>query len=156
MAVEMSREIIDIMNNPESLKILATVNEQNVPHAVVKQTIRIAENSEIEYLELLESSTTYKNFVHSLWFHHPVAITVKGPGNTSFQIQGQPKKVIISGPVFEQNYVAIRQKLGDVDLAAVCIIEPISVADQTFAVRFADQEKSRPFFKHLDRLAKPV
>ncbi len=154
MAVKLEKDIIELVNSPETLKILATVDENNVPHAAFKGSLHVNEEGNLEFLELLESSTTYRNFTRSLWYEGKVAVTFKGADNRSFQIKGRPEKIVISGPVFEKNYIRLRERRGDVELAAVCIIKPEEVSGWPAVNRFAEQESKRPFFKHLDRLAK--
>jgi hypothetical protein len=63
-------------------------------------------------------------------------------------------KTHITGPLYQKQYSELRQKHGDVDLAAVWIIEPLEVIDENFAVLKVEQERNRPFLKHLDRLAR--
>ncbi|MBN7773976.1 hypothetical protein [Clostridium aminobutyricum] len=154
MAVTLTKEISDLINDPNSIKIVSTVDREGVPHTVIKQSLYVAEDGRIKYLELLESSHTYKNFTSSLWYSHKVSVSVLGGNKFSYQIKGIPAKILISGPEFESNYKRIREKLGDVDLAAICVIEPVEVTDETFSVRYAEQENTRPYFKHLDRLSK--
>jgi hypothetical protein len=50
--------------------------------------------------------------------------------------------------------VSVRERLGDVDLATVWIIEPEEVTDQSFSARRREEEALHPTFTHLDRLAK--
>lgn len=156
MAVQLSREIIDIIEDRESAKVLATVDEKGAPHVVVKQSLHVGTDGNLHYLELLESSRTNKNLVRSIWFDRPVAISVHGKNGRSFQIKGKPVRTHITGPVFQKHYEEIRQRLGDVDLAAVWVIEPHEVVDETFWTRHAQEEAAHPFFRHLDRLAKPL
>lgn len=155
MALQLSQELIDLIEDPATRKVLATVDEDGIPHVVVKQSLHVGGDGRLHYLELLESSRTNRNLVRSLWFDRPVAIAVQGSDGRSFQIKGIPVKTHITGPLFQQHYVAVRQRLGDVDLAAVWVIEPQEVIDETFAIRQAREEAARPFFRHLDRLAKP-
>lgn len=154
MTLQLLREVTELLNDEESVKVLSTVGEDGFPHAVVKQSIQINEDGLIEYLELLESSQSYKNFTRSLWFNGRVSVTVKGNGGLSYQIKGRPLRIAVCGPVFEKHYTSIREKLGDVDLAAVCVIDPEEVLEQSYRVRLHEQETDRPIFKHLDRLAK--
>ncbi len=154
MATNLSKEIIDLFTDSGSTKILATLDGDGVPHAVVKQSLQISEDGNLLYLELLESSRTNRNLVRSIWFDQKVSIAVTGKGGESYQIKGKPVKTHITGPVFQQHYTAVRERLGDVDLAAVWVIEPEEVIDESFATRRAEEERKHPFFMHLDRLAK--
>jgi len=134
--------------------VLATLDADGFPHAVVKQSLQPGEDGAIIYLELLESSRTNKNLVRSLWFNQKVAISLKGKDGRSYQIKGAPVKAHITGPLFQEHYTAVREKLGDVDLAAVWVIEPEEIIDETFGTRKAEEEAAHPFFSHLDRLAR--
>ena len=154
MAVQLSDDIIELFADGETTKVLATLDADGFPHAVVKQSLQPAEDGLIIYLELLESSRTNKNLVRSLWFDQRVAIALRGKDGRSWQVKGKPVKTHITGPLFQKHYSAVREKLGDVDLAAVWVIEPEEVIEESFAVRKAEEERKHPFFTHLDRLAK--
>lgn len=156
MAAQLSKEVVELIENRETAKVLATLDEQGFPHVVVKQSIQVGADGNLHYLELLESSRTNRNLVRSIWFDRPVAVAVQGKNGRSFQIKGKPIKAHITGPLFQQHYAAVRQRLGDVDLAAVWVIEPHEVIDESFETRQKQEETRRPYFKHLDRLAKPL
>ena len=154
MAANLSKEIIDLITDTDSIKVLATLDEFGFPHVAVKQSLQVGEDGNILYLELLESSRTNRNLVRSIWFDQKVAVAIKGKGGQSFQIKGKPVKTHITGPVFQHHYTAIRELFGDVDLAAVWVIEPEEVINGSFTVRKAEEEGKHPFFSHLDRLVK--
>jgi len=154
MAAHLSKEIIDLFADAESTKVLATPDEHGVPHVVVKQSLQVGDDGNLLYLELLESSRTNKNLVRSIWFDRKVSVAVTGKGGESYQIKGRPVKTHITGPVFQRHYQAIRERLGDVDLAAVWVIEPEEIIDETFVIRKAEEEREHPLFTHLDRLAR--
>ncbi|KAF0219119.1 MAG: hypothetical protein FD174_2205 [Geobacteraceae bacterium] len=154
MAVQLTNEIIDLLNNQETTKVLATLDADGFPHAALKQSLQPGENDTILYLEFLESSRTNKNLVRSIWFDKKVAIALRGQGGECYQIKGTPVKTHIAGPLFQEHYAAVREKHGDVDLAAVWVIEPEEIIDETFAVRRAEEEAAHPLFLHLDRRAR--
>ena len=156
MATPLDKNIKDLLEDEDTLKVLATTDENGVPHAVIKQTLHLGKEDNLVYLELLESSQTNKNLVRSIWFDRKVAVTLKGKNGASYQIIGRPIKGIITGPEFQKYYIDIRKRLGDVDLATVWIIEPEEVTNQTFSVRKAQEDARRPLFRHLDQLAKPA
>lgn len=87
---------------------------------------------------------------HSIWFNRKVAITLVDENGQSYQIKGTPIKNIIAGKFFEEQYSKIREKLDDADLAAIWIIKPEEVINETYLIRKADEEIKHPFFKHLD------
>src|SRR6266540_2037257 len=110
MAVQLGQEIIELLTDKETIKVLATTDQNGVPHVVLKQTFQLGEDGNLLYLELLESSRTNKNLVRSIWFKRKVAIALKGKNGQSFQIVGKPLKVVVAGPVFQEHYVKIREK----------------------------------------------
>lgn len=154
MSIDIGQELKELIKDKASVKVLATVDENGAPYIALKQSISIAEDGNIEYLELLEASQSYKNFTRSLWHDKKVSLSISGGNGLSYLIKGRPVKILVSGPVFEKHYVSIREKLGDVDLAAICVIEPEVIINQAYAIRFQQQEELAPIFKHLDRLAK--
>ena len=154
MSTQLSKEVVLLLNDPETFKALATVDESGIPNVVVDQSIYVAEDGNIHYLELLETSRTNHNLVGSIWFDRTVSIVVKGSEKQSFQIKGKPVEVHITGTLFQKHYVEIRQRLGDVDLTGVWVIEPLEVIDENFWSRKEEEEAKRPIFRHLDRLAK--
>ena len=154
MAIEPSKQLKGLINDFETIKVLATVDENGQPHSVWNQHVNMLEDGRLIYLECLESSRSYKNFTRSLWYDRKVSVTVVGKNGASWQIKGKPDRIIVSGPIFEHHYKKLRERFGDVDLAAVCIIEPEELVDESFDVQFENQEKNYPIFKHLDRLAR--
>jgi len=91
--------------------------------------------------------------LRSIWFAKEVSITLIGRGDQTYQIAGRVIRVHVSGPVFQQHYVAHREKLGDVDLAAVWVIAPQEIVDDSWQAR-RRKEEAHPNFVHLDRLVK--
>ena len=153
MAIQLSRNIIELIEDNNTTKVLATLDANGFPHAVVKQSLHTGEDGNLLYLELLESSLTNRNLVRSIWFNQKVSIALWGKNGQSYQIKGKPVKTHITGPLFQKHYLAVRERLGDVELAAVWVIEPEEVVDESFARRKAEEEAAHPFFRHLDRLA---
>ncbi len=154
MAVQLTSEVIDLLNNHGSIKVLSTLDEKGFPHVAAKESLLAGDDGNIHYLEFLESSQTNKNLVRSIWFDKKVAIAVWGKDGESYQIKGAPVKTHITGPLFLKHYAAVREKYGDVDLAAVWVIEPEEIIDESFATRRAEEEAAHPVFLHLDRIAR--
>jgi len=154
MTTKLNKEIIALFSSDDSTKVLATVNELGSPHAAAKPFIRVDDDGNLLYLELVESSGTQKNLVRSIWFDTKVSISVSDNHGQSWQIKGKPVKTLITGPVFLHHYRDVRQRLGDVDLSAVWVIEPEEVINENILVRHAEEELAHPLFRHLDRLVK--
>jgi hypothetical protein len=155
MSAILDPEVIDLLHDPSTTKVLATVDRDGRPHAVVRDSLHHGGDGTLHLLELLESSTTSRNLLASLWFDRKVAISLHGTDGRSVQIKGRPVKTHISGALFQHHYVKVRETLGDVDLAAVWEIVPEEVRDESFASRKARQDIDRPHLIHLDRITKP-
>jgi hypothetical protein len=154
MSATLSAEVIDLLNDPSTTKVLATIDGDGHPHAVVRNALYAAADGTVHLPELLESSTTGRNLLGSLWFDRRVAISLHGKNGRSIQIKGRPVKTHITGPLFAHHYAKVREELGDVGLAAVWVIAPDAVSDGDFARLKAQQDAQRPTLTHLDRLVK--
>lgn len=154
MATKLNKEIIALLASADATKVLATVNEQGFPHAAAKPYILAGDDGNLLYLELVESSSTQKNLVRSIWFDRKVSISVSDNSGRSWQIKGRPVKTLITGPLFLHHYRDVRERLGDVDLSAVWVIEPEEIINENISVRHSEEELAHPVFRHLDRLVK--
>lgn len=155
MSVKLSDEIINAIKDKQSVKVLASISKDGVPHVTVKDTIRVLEDGRIAYYELLESSQTQRNLVFSIWFNKQVAINVITKDSKSYQIKGKPYKAVIAGKQFEKAYLEVQDKLGkDHDLSTVWIIEPEEVYEETYSVKREIIEREHPYVLHFDRIAK--
>src|SRR4051795_2749745 len=121
MANIITKEITDIIHDPASTIVLATLDGKGFPEAAVTDTIQVDEQGNLLYLELLESSSTNRNLVRSIWFNGKVAVAVRGQRGERWQIKGRPVKTHITGDLFLHHYEAVRKQRGDVELAAVWV-----------------------------------
>jgi len=153
MTTPLPDDLKTLLTSPDTLKVLATVGPDGEPHAVLDPSIHLDAGGRLVYLELLESSRTQRDLVASLWFDRPVTLMVTGRGRT-WRIAARAWKAHVAGPLFRRHYEWIRAERPAADLAAVWLIEPVAVTEETDAVRRARQEAERPFFIHLDRLAR--
>ncbi|MDR2506789.1 MAG: pyridoxamine 5'-phosphate oxidase family protein [Candidatus Accumulibacter sp.] len=157
MSAILSSEIIELLNSAETVKVLASVDIQGVPHAVIKGSLHAAEDGKIHLLERFEASTSGRNLTASLWFDRRVAILLfDRDGRKAIQIKGKPLKCHISGPLFLRHYAEIRKRPDNGSLAGVWVIEPEEVIDESFAERKAREQSEHPVFTHLDLIAKPL
>ena len=155
MSNQLSKEIIDAINNPDSIKVVATISKEGIPHVTPKGSLTVDENGRIRFLELLEKSQTQKNLVYSIWFDKYIAINIITPDRKSYLIKGKAYKTINSGKEFIDAYVAVQEKKGkDIDLSSIWLIDVESTSEQTFIARREVLETSNPYEIHVDRLAK--
>lgn len=154
MDIFIDKDLADKINAPDTIKAVATVSKDGIPHVVFKGSLKVAEDGRIEFYELIESSKNGKNLVYSIWFDKKVAINILTKDGKSFEIVGRPLRSITCGKLFEKTYELLREKRGDVDLSAIWIIQPEEIREETFAVRIKEEEEAYPIIKHLDRFVK--
>lgn len=154
MAQHLTKELFDLLAAPEASAAIATIDEQGFPHVVSGLPLQGDADGNLLYLEYFESSPVSRNLLRSLWFDRPVSVAVSAPDGRSYQVKGRPAKVHITGSLFLEQYERIRAELGDINLAAVWVIEPQQIIDENIARSRTAEETERPFFTHLDRLVR--
>lgn len=155
MSIQLSEEVISAIKDPKSVKVIATISKEGIPHVTAKASITVDENGRIRFYELLEKSQTQKNLVYSIWFNKYVAINIITEDRRSFQLKGKIYKTVNSGKEFQDAYVEVQEKKGyDIDLSAIWLVDVEEVIEQTFLVRRDKLETEYPYEIHVDRLAK--
>jgi len=149
---ELLQRVRDTVANSGSLKIVSTLNENGTIHSAPKGTLKVNASGQFEYTEVLESSSSYKNVVRSLWFDKKVTVLVIGIDKRSYEIVGNIKRILTAGRYFEDAYKAFLEKRGR-GIAAVIQIDVESVTDLDISKGIERQEREHFFFTHLDRLA---
>lgn len=153
MATELQQQLALLLADDTTTAGIATLNEDGTPHFVPSPFLRLDENGRLVHLELLETATSQRNLIRSIWFEQPVSVTLTARDGQVLVITGRPYKAQVSGPLFSEYYREVRSRLGDADLAAVWLIDVQRISDETYAVRKAREEERHPFHLHLDRLA---
>lgn len=149
---KLSKEVVDLINDSESVKILVTSDKKGIPHADFKGCLTVIEDGNLAFAEAFEGSQTNINLVSSIWFDKNVELTVRGKDGRTFQIKGKPYRYVYTGTLFKKFYLALREKRGrDSELAGVWIITPHEVKDATYHVKKKEEDEKHPFFRHLDR-----
>lgn len=146
-------DIKNLINDPKTIKVVGTVGIDGIPHTAVKQSLSVNDEGNIEYVELFESAKSYRNVTGSLWYNKKVSISVYGENKESYTIVGEPKKILVSGREYEKVYTKFLEEKG-FDIAAIITIVPEAIENQSPKEKFAAQEETRVFFRHLDRLSK--
>jgi len=148
----LSPQAIELINDRCVTKVVATLDEQGTPYAVVSTFLQLGEGGNLVHLELLEKSASNRNLLRSLWFDKKISVTLYAASGQSYVIAGRPVKAHISGPVFRHYYQQVRSTTTDGDLSTVWLIEPEEVTDETYITRKQLEEEQFPFTVHLDRL----
>ncbi|WP_243375264.1 hypothetical protein [Geotalea sp. SG265] len=153
MPIVSTSPIAEFLGRAGTIASIATLDEQGAPHAVPSPFLSLDPQGRLVHLELLETSTSHRNLLRSIWFNRPVSITLTNSDREVLVITGKPHKAHVSGPLFSDYYRLVRSRLEDADLAAVWLIEPQQTRDETYAKRKSQEEALHPFHLHLDRLA---
>ncbi|THF66592.1 hypothetical protein E6C76_07130 [Pseudothauera nasutitermitis] len=143
-----------LINDRDTTKVLVTTDASGVPHAAVTDFVQCGEDGRILYFEPLESSVANRNLTASIWFDRQVSIALRTPADERFHIGARPLRALVAGPAFQRHYDAFRARFGDLDLATVWVLQPERVDDQDFEQARRRQAEDRPFFQHLDRIAR--
>jgi len=147
----LSQELIGLLNDPATVKVVSTTDARGVPHAVAKGSLTTLDEELIAWSEGFDSSTSNKNLVGSIWFDRTVAINAT-KGAVSYQIKGKLYKCLIAGPIFKSFLQRARERRGpEADIAAVWLLVPEEERNESPAVRGTEEAEKRPFFhQHLD------
>lgn len=149
-----SDEVKEIINNPESLKVIAVNDREGIPHIVYKGSLHV-EGEKLVFYDLLQSSTINKNLVNAIWFDGKVAINVLSKDRRSFHIVGKPEKSLTAGKIFEKVYADLQEKKGrETDLNAIWFIEPEEIKEVTYTIRQKEQHELYPILGHLDQITR--
>jgi len=146
-----SKELIEIINTRAVFKALASIDKNGRPHVVFKGSLHANEEGLLVYYELLESSRSNQNLVHSIWFDKYVAVNVVTQEGESYEILCKPKRSLTSGREFEKAYTDLIEKRPNDDLGAIWILEPYEVTNETYAVRKKEQNDTYPIIDHIDK-----
>ena len=155
MSDELRKRVPALLADPGTIATIATCDEDGRPYSVPAPFLKQDQKGRLVHLELLETSTTHRNLLLSIWFERPVSVTLSGSGGELLVISGRPFKAIVSGPLFTACYREVRSRLGDADLVAVWLIDPMQIRDETYLTCKVQEETLHPFYKHLDRLVIP-
>ncbi len=148
----LTEEIINFIRNQASIAVIATTDEQGIPHVVRREGFTVLDNGVLAYAEELESSRTNSNLLRALWYDRYIAVTFWDDAGLAFQIKGKPIRFDFTSPLYKQYYADVQQKYGnDADITGVWLIEPLEIRNENRAVRKREAETVHPYFRHLDR-----
>jgi predicted pyridoxine 5'-phosphate oxidase superfamily flavin-nucleotide-binding protein len=146
-------ELIELLDDPASIKIVGTSDEDGTPHLVVKGSLTSLDGETLVFAEGFEGTQSNKNLVRSIWFDRKVSVNITR-GLESYQIKGRPYKYLITGSTFRVMIDRARARRGpEADIAGVWVIVPEEVRNESPAVKAAEVlQKRGHFHRHLDLL----
>lgn len=144
--------VIGLLQDPESVKIIGTLNQDGSAHVVVSNSLAVVDRRLIAFGEELEKSQSNKNMVRSIWFDKPVTINVTKQ-DQAYLIRAKTYKCLIVGNLFQEFLLRARAVAGsDADISTVWMVIPEDVRNLSAALLRHEQERLHPYFdRHLDR-----
>lgn len=127
--VKISRKIAGLFNEPESIKVLVTLNENNVPHCVPIGSLSIPSPDIIAFAVIM-AEETHKNLLNN---PDKIVTTTAVKGSLSYQIKAKPREYVTEGVPFD----AFKQRFGTIILGSglevkgVWILEPLEIYNQS-------------------------
>jgi hypothetical protein len=147
---ELSEELLGLLKDTESIKVVGTIDGDGIPHLVVKGSLTSLDDKTIVFVEGFEGSFTNENLIRSVALDKKVAINIT-KGLLSYQVKGRPHQYIKSDLVFQQMLSRIRERRGpDAVIAGVWAVIPEVVRNESPGYRAALASKEA--VSHQDSL----
>lgn len=140
--VELPKEVLEALRDPQTIKALTTTDKEGVPHTVYKLSLTVLDDGQLAYLEMVERSRTYTNILHNHWEKKKVSISIFNPQNgLAFQIKGIPTRCVLEGPIWEMFRDQCWSMMPDAEPAAVWLIGPEEVMNESLGARIEEESK---------------
>jgi hypothetical protein len=153
MSTVLTEDFRDVLEDASTRAVIATIDEDGVPHLEEKRSIHLDGEGRILLPEEGEYSRTNLNLVRSLWFDRKAVLHLLGK-ERQYEVVLKPYKVHISGPLFESHYRKALEQPKPNGLSGVWVFEPEAVSEETAEVRILRDNEGRLPLTHLDRIAK--
>ena len=146
--VKLPKEVMEILSEPETLKVLTTTGENGNPHSVFKSSLIALDEETLGYLELIEVSRTNKNILLNLWGKKLVSVVLFNPKTgASYQIKAEPYKLVDQGPIWENFLDQVWQVMPDANPASVWLLKPREILNEGYQARLEEIETAyKPSF----------
>lgn len=147
-----NEELKNLIADKNSLKIVSNQNREGLINSAPKGSLEVSGEDEITYVEILESSSSYRNTVYSIWFDKEVTVLVVGEQKETYLLHTKVKKILTCGTEFEEYYRKYKDLRG-FDIAGVVKLTVENVKDLNLAKLIELQKEEHPFFSHYDSRA---
>ncbi|MDR2198157.1 MAG: hypothetical protein LBR53_01645 [Deltaproteobacteria bacterium] len=142
MGITLPPALRSALKEPSSMKILATVNKFGEPHLAFNQSLRLREDSNLEYDEIVENSINSRNMLHAIWSNKIIVVSVFTNDRRGFKVAAKPIRAIATGQDFQTRYEALRKNGRGFELGTVWILEPLSFIETTAERPAPDDKKT--------------
>ena len=146
--VELPKELVASLKDPETVKVLTTVDAAGNPHSVFKASLTALDSGYLAYMEMLEFSDSTKNLLRDMYTNRQISIAVWDKANQiSYQIKGAPYRFVYEGPIWDAFLEETWKMFPDSNPPGVWLIEPREVINEDYASRRKDLEAAYPGHK---------
>lgn len=137
--------VLEAFSHPDTVKTLATVDEKGIPHTVLKD-VKVLENGNLAYLELLAGSLTQRNMIRNYWWGKKwISIGIfNGTLKIHCQIKAEPYKFWIHGHQWQRMLEEEWPKYPESDPEGVWELIPKEVRDQDLETRMTELKEKNP------------
>jgi len=150
--LKLSKEIINLINDPTTIKIVASTDEAGKPSASRRDTLTVLDDGTLAYAEEFEGSQTNSNVLRAIWYKRKVGISLFNAEGKAYQLFARPVRFDFIGPLHKKFYHELREKKGDdSESTGVWILEVDEVINDSPAFRKTEEDRIHPYFRHLDR-----
>ena len=127
---KMPKEVLDLVKDQGTPKIVATVDKNGVPNVTVKGSLMAPDDETLAFADLYGRKTrTFNNLTETKKVSVLVYKVPMEPPFSVYQIKGQFAEYQTSGPMFDQFAKAIKDDIG-ADIAGVGIVRVEGVYSQ--------------------------
>lgn len=138
----LSEELISGFNDPGTIKVLTTTDEEGNPYSVIKSSFKALDARTLAYMELIFRSRTYQNLLRNKYDKKLVSVTIFNPEKMiSYQIRGELVAFFDHGPLWDQMRNETWSTIPDATPAGVWVIAPKEVINEDYAVRQDEADK---------------
>jgi hypothetical protein len=131
MGVALPSDLKSALMDPRSIKILSTVNRNGDTHLSFKHSVRLREDSNLEYDEIHDNSENNRNMHYAVWTDKVFLLNVHTWDRRAFKMAVKPKKAIINGEEFKIHCEAFMDNGRAYFVSTVWVLEPLSFIETT-------------------------
>ena len=124
---KMPKEVIDLFNDPQASKVIATISSNGIPNVAAKQSLISIDEETIAFAEIADSKTGA-----NLQANKKVAIAVFKMPPSGYQIKGTFQGFMTSGPLYDQ-FARVLKERANVDTKWVGTIKVEEVYSNSVA-----------------------
>jgi len=143
--VELPEKVKKIFQNAKAIKAVSTIGEDGTPHTVFKSSMKLLDDGNIAFLEMIENSRTSKNILNLINIEYEnmlplISITILDAENyIAYEIKGKFNRFILEGPLWKAFLKETWNNFPDVDPVGVWLFEPVQFTNQSLYARIEEE-----------------